>query len=357
MPMRNDKLPPVWSLAFKPNGSQMIVGVGNRVLVYDALDGDLQHSLKGHKDTVYAVTYSADGKRFASGDCAGTIIIWKGSTATGLLKYTHKWSIQHLAYNPVTHSLASCTESNFGIWSPEQKNVKKYSVKSRICCCAWTNDGTHLTLGHFNGTISLYNKDGEEKNTIERPSGAPIWCLQWKPAKDDQPYDVLAVGCWDQTLSFYQISGAQIKKDRKIGFDPCCLQYCGDGEYLIIGGSDQKTSLWTKEGIRLKTLSEHKDWVWSIAARPNHNDVAIGTNDGEIELVQMLFATVHGLYKERYAYRDYMTDVIIQHLITDQKVRIKCHDYVKKIAVYKDRLAVQLPDRIILYEVMKDGSK
>ena len=74
MPMRHEKLPPVWSIAFKPNGSQMIVGVGNRVLVYDALDGDLQHSLKGHKDTVYAVTYSADGKRFASGDAAGTII-------------------------------------------------------------------------------------------------------------------------------------------------------------------------------------------------------------------------------------------------------------------------------------------
>ena len=43
-----------------------------------------------------------------------------------------------------------------------------------------------------------------------------------------------------------------------------------------------------------------------------------------------------------------MTDVIIQHLITEQKVRIKCRDYVKKIAVYKDRLAVQLPDRVVL---------
>ena len=30
-----------------------------------------------------------------------------------------------------------------------------------------------------------------------------------------------------------------------------------------------------------------------------------------------------------------MTDVIIQHLITEQKVRIKTRDYVKKIAVYK----------------------
>jgi intraflagellar transport protein 122 len=33
-----------------------------------------------------------------------------------------------------------------------------------------------------------------------------------------------------------------------------------------------------------------------------------------------------------------MTDVIIQHLLTEQKVRIKCRDLVKKIAIYKHRL-------------------
>ena len=353
MPECGDKRPPVWSIAFKPNGSEMVVGVGNRVLVYDALDGDLQHSLKGHKDTVYAVTYSADGKRFASGGADNTIIIWT-SKAEGILKYSHNDSVQHLAYNPVTHSLASCTSSDFGLWSPEQKNVQKHKVLSKICCCAWTNDGQFLTLGHFNGTVSLRSKDGEEKICIERSGGAPIWCMQWKPPKEDQPYDILAVGCWDQTLSFWQISGAQHGKDRKLGFDPCSLGYCGDGEYIAIGGSDHKASLWTKEGVKLTTISEQKDWVWAVAPRPKHNDVAIGTNDGEIELVQMMFNTVHGLYKERYAYRDFMTDVIVQHLITEQKVRIKCRDYVKKIAVYKDRLAVQLPDRIVLYEVAGD---
>lgn len=47
-----------------------------------------------------------------------------------------------------------------------------------------------------------------------------------------------------------------------------------------------------------------------------------------------------------------MTDVIIQHLTTEQKVRIKCRDYVKKIAIYKDRLAVQLPSQVVVYELL-----
>lgn len=45
----------------------MVVAIGNRVLVYDAADGDIIHQLKGHKNTVYCVAYSSDGKRFASG--------------------------------------------------------------------------------------------------------------------------------------------------------------------------------------------------------------------------------------------------------------------------------------------------
>ena len=55
-------------LLFRPDGLQLIVAAGTRVLVYDTNDGTLVQPLKGHKDTVFCVCYSKDGKRFASGN-------------------------------------------------------------------------------------------------------------------------------------------------------------------------------------------------------------------------------------------------------------------------------------------------
>jgi WD40 repeat protein len=142
-----------------------------------------------------------------------TIIIWT-SKCEGILKYTHNDSIQCLAYNPVTQQLASATATDFGLWSPEQKSVQKFKVSARVCCAAWTNDGQYLALGQFNGHVSVRDKTGLEKVKIERKE--PVWTLAWSPAmgsglngaaSDGGAQDTLAVGCWDQTLSFYQLTG------------------------------------------------------------------------------------------------------------------------------------------------------
>jgi intraflagellar transport protein 122 len=37
--------------------------------------------------------------------------------------------------------------------------------------------------------------------------------------------------------------------------------------------------------------------------------------------------------------------------VSEEKVRIKCRDYIKKIAVYRDKIAVQLPDRVLIYQL------
>lgn len=125
--------------------------------MYDATNGNLIQPLRGHKDLVYCVTYAKDGKKFASGSADKTVIIWN-SKLEGILKYSHSDAIQCLAYNPLSHQLASCALSDFAFWSTDQKAVQKHKVSSRINTCAWTNDGQYLALGMGNGTISIRSR-------------------------------------------------------------------------------------------------------------------------------------------------------------------------------------------------------
>ncbi len=120
-------------LSFILDGSRVIAAVGNRVLLYKAENGDLIESLRGHKDTVYSVSFSCDGSRFSSGwECSfaqiilplttlcafkhhavggadNVVVIWK-SSGQGLLKYNHSAPIQRVAYNPTMMILASCSD-------------------------------------------------------------------------------------------------------------------------------------------------------------------------------------------------------------------------------------------------------
>ncbi|KAM9276931.1 intraflagellar transport protein 122 homolog isoform 3-T3 [Morus bassanus] len=266
-----------------------------------------------------------------------------------------------ISWHPAPPVILACGLPNRSQYLNTKLAVRLLAVVvfSSVCVCfiSWTNDGQYLALGMFNGIVSIRNKNGEEKVKIERTGGAssPIWSICWNPSRDERN-DVLAVADWGQKLSFYQLSGKQIGKDRMLNFDPCCVSYFTKGEYILLGGSDKQVSLFTKDGVRLGTIGEQSSWVWTCKVKPDSNYVAVGCQDGTISFYQLIFSTVHGLYKDRYAYRDSMTDVIVQHLITEQKVRIKGRELVKKIAIYKNRLAIQMPEKILIYELYSDDS-
>ena len=106
--------------------------------------------------------------------------------------------------------------------------------------------------------------------------------------------------------STYQLlhpAGKQVSKDRTLGFDPCAVAFFSKGEYLMIGGANKACILYTKDGVKLGTIGDQNSWVWCCAARPDTSYIVLGCQDGTIAYYQLIFSTVHGLYKERYAFR------------------------------------------------------
>lgn len=77
----------MYSACFHPDGTQLVVGACDKVLVYEPNEGTLIESLSGHKDNVYCVSYAKDGKKFASGGADKCVIVWTNKRE-GLLKYS-----------------------------------------------------------------------------------------------------------------------------------------------------------------------------------------------------------------------------------------------------------------------------
>lgn len=85
-----------------------------------------------------------------------------------------------MAFNPITHHLASCNSMEFGLYSLEQKNVQKFKILFKINTCAWSTDGQSLALGCDNGNVSIRNRSGEEVANIEQSDGQQsVWAILW----------------------------------------------------------------------------------------------------------------------------------------------------------------------------------
>ena len=280
-----------------------------------------------HEKDIYTLSTSREGTYIASGGADKTVSVWTWELGQ---KYTfqHAASVQALAFNPITPNiLATSSATDFAIWTMPSSTLKKIKVPARVCSLAWTSDGQLLSLGLHNGTISLRDLAGVERASVKR--SAPVWDLSWAPFKSpDAPggyTDTLSVACWDGTLSFYGTDLKLIGKERATpGGDLTSVRSFYNHEYLLCGSSDGKTSLTTRDGIKLNNLTEGKDWVWKAIPKPRSTAFVTVSNDGVVAMHNLVFSTVHGLYGDRYASRESCTDVLVRHLVSDARVRIKC---------------------------------
>ena len=326
--------------------------MGRRVLLYNSTDGKLIKQLKGHKDQVYSVSYSYDGTRIASGGADKSTIIWN-EEGKGILKFTHSESVQVVAYNPVEDLLASCSSADFGFWSPKEKSVIKHKVDSKILCASWRNDGQVIALGLFSGNVSLYNIHGNEIGIIAR--NAPVWSLCWNrySSSDDHNSDILAVGSWDMTLSFYDEFFQQQNEDYCLDYYPSSVEFYGrSSEYVIVGGSSGSLNLFSKEGVFLENLCNHRGWIWCVRGVGKKQQViACVDSSGLISSYRFVNdSSIHDKWKGCIAYRDCCTDIVIHDSSKDQRRRIKCGTFVKALAMIHNKIAVAIKEKILIYE-------
>ena len=46
---------------------------------------------------------------------------------------------------------------------------------------------------------------------------------------------------------------------------------------------------------------------------------AVGTQDGSVVMYQLAFSTIHGIFRDRYAYREHLTNINVVQLTSNRK--------------------------------------
>jgi WD40 repeat protein len=182
----------------------------------------LRHTLKGHKQQVFCVAYSPDGRTLASGSVDETIKLW--DLKTGKERATlkgHTAGVQSVAYSPDGKTLASGGEDEtIKLWDIKtgQERATLTGHTDWVKSVVYSPDGQTLASGSDDKTIKLWDiKTGKERATFEGHTES-VFSVAYSP--DGK---TLASGSWDKTIKLWDVAASEaVSRVREPQVSPRC---------------------------------------------------------------------------------------------------------------------------------------
>jgi eukaryotic-like serine/threonine-protein kinase len=241
-------IPGVWSVAFSPDGQRIVTGGQDKLAkVWDAETGQELLALD-HANAVLSAVFSPDGKLIAAGvgwygeQRVGEVKVW--DTATGQLRFTLQatpaWAV---AFSPDGKRLATGGANGaVKLWNAAtgQEILALKRHRGGVSGVAFSRDGRRLVTGSHDKTAKVWDTGtGQELFTLKGHTHY-VRCVAFSP--DGQR---IVTGSDDRTVRIWESStGEEVftlkghtKEVRSVAFSP-------DGQRLVTG-ADAVARVWS----------------------------------------------------------------------------------------------------------------
>jgi predicted NACHT family NTPase len=134
------------------------------VRLWGLADPSRRVTLKGHREIIYSVAFSPDGKTLASGAGDNTVRLWE--VATGQLRAVlpgrgeRGGRVYAVAFTPDGGTLAAgCLDGTVLLWDLRTRTEKAVLARHAdyVLCVAVSPDGRLLASGSIDRTIRLWD--------------------------------------------------------------------------------------------------------------------------------------------------------------------------------------------------------
>lgn len=280
----------VLALSHSPIGKVIAVARSSTVDLISTESRTVLHKLPGHSGNVNAVTFSPDGTRVysVSGENAlfGEIRQWNAADGSLIRSIqSHRDTIYSIAVSPDGKTLATGSyDQDIKLWDAETgKEIRTlHGHNGAVFGLAFRPDGKILASASADRTVKLWNAaKGERTDTLSQPS-KEVYCVAF--SSDGKK---LYAGGADNRIRVWQVSPAALETtnpilESKFAHEGSILRlaFSPNGKMLLSSADDRTVKLWDAASLREQLLLEkQKDWATGICFGAGKT-IVIGRMDG-----------------------------------------------------------------------------
>jgi WD domain, G-beta repeat len=248
----------ITALAFAPGGRWLAVAHGEigktgevqlfRMSRAGRAEATEPVAIAGHKDSIYALAFSPDGKTLAT---------------AGYDRLIHLWDIPE----------------NGKVVATPRLTLKDHS--DTIYALSWNHDGTLLASGSADRSIKVWDAATGKRLYTLGDSTDWVYCLAWSPDKKH-----LAAGGVDKSLRVWEVDkdGGKLLLSAFAHTKPVWrLAYTADGHTLYTAGEDRIIKAWDAAKLtESKVFDAQPDTILDLALRPDGKQLAVARFDGAL---------------------------------------------------------------------------
>jgi WD40 repeat protein len=275
-------------LAVSPDQKRLAVhwqkgnSLPSRIWLYDLPSGEQQTIIPAHDDLIWALAFSADGTRLASGSEDHTARLWDTATGAPLQVFRgHSDKVFGVAFAPDGSRVVTASADHTARqWDPrtgEQVGITYRGHSHELQTAVYSPDGRWIASGGRDHTVRLWDPADGQEVAILHGHTKPISQLAFSPDGSR-----LASAGADETVRIWEV-GKEISLPVLRGHTSYIypIAYSPDGRWLASGSWDQTVRLWDARTGVCGAVSRHSNLVRALAFSPDSTWLVSGCEDDD----------------------------------------------------------------------------